>query len=33
MWDNAEKELKSVMDSIGLPYVEAYGEAAFYGLN
>ncbi len=31
MWDNAERELKSVMDSIGLPYVEAYGEAAFYG--
>ncbi len=31
MWDDAERELKSVMDSIGLPYVEAYGEAAFYG--
>lgn len=31
MWNDAERELKSVMDSIGLPYVEAYGEAAFYG--
>ncbi|MFA5720052.1 MAG: threonine--tRNA ligase, partial [Acholeplasmataceae bacterium] len=31
MWDNAERELKDVMDSIGLPYSEAIGEAAFYG--
>lgn len=31
MWNNAERELKAVMDSFGLPYVEAIGEAAFYG--
>lgn len=31
MWDNAERELKDVMDAIGLPYSEAVGEAAFYG--
>lgn len=31
MWDNAEQLLKEVMDETGLPYVEAYGEAAFYG--
>lgn len=31
MWNNAEAELKRVMDDIGLPYFEAVGEAAFYG--
>lgn len=31
MWNDAEKELKAVMDAIGLPYTEAIGEAAFYG--
>ncbi len=31
MWNNAEAELKRVMDDIGLPYTEAVGEAAFYG--
>ena len=31
MWDKAEAELKTVMDSINLPYTEATGEAAFYG--
>ena len=31
MWEMAERELRDAMDSIGLPYVEARGEAAFYG--
>lgn len=31
MWENAEKELKTVLDSLGLEYEEAIGEAAFYG--
>ena len=31
MWLHAEKELKEVMDELGLTYTEAIGEAAFYG--
>ena len=31
MWNNAEDRLRKVMDSIGVPYVEKIGEAAFYG--
>lgn len=31
MWDKAENMLRSVMDEIGIPYVEKTGEAAFYG--
>lgn len=31
MWENAQKELKEVMDELGMPYFEAIGEAAFYG--
>jgi threonyl-tRNA synthetase len=31
MWDLAERVLREAMDSLGLPYVEAPGEAAFYG--
>ncbi|WP_025724546.1 threonine--tRNA ligase [Acholeplasma granularum] len=31
MWKKAESELISVMDEMGLPYVKATGEAAFYG--
>lgn len=31
MWLHAEKELKEVMDELGLAYTEAIGEAAFYG--
>ncbi len=31
MWNNAQKMLKGAMDDLGLPYVEAEGEAAFYG--
>lgn len=31
MWLRAEKELKEVMDELGLQYAEAIGEAAFYG--
>jgi threonyl-tRNA synthetase len=31
MWDLAERVLREAMDSLGLPYVEALGEAAFYG--
>ncbi len=31
MWENAQKELKEVMDDLGMPYFEAIGEAAFYG--
>jgi threonyl-tRNA synthetase len=31
MWDLAERVLHEAMDSLGLPYTEAPGEAAFYG--
>lgn len=31
MWENAQRELKEVMDEVGMPYFEAIGEAAFYG--
>jgi threonyl-tRNA synthetase len=31
MWEMAQKMLKSAMDNMGLDYVEALGEAAFYG--
>jgi len=31
MWTLAERVLREAMDSLGLPYVEAPGEAAFYG--
>jgi threonyl-tRNA synthetase len=31
MWDLAENELREAMNSLGLPYKEAPGEAAFYG--
>ena len=31
MWNHAEKLLKEVMDELDHPYVEALGEAAFYG--
>src|SRR5699024_6589347 len=31
MWEVAEKALKDTMDELELPYVEAVGEAAFYG--
>lgn len=31
MWDQAEKQLKEVLDDLGLAYTEAIGEAAFYG--
>lgn len=31
MWENAQQELKEVMDELGMPYFEAIGEAAFYG--
>ena len=31
MWALAERVLREAMDSLGLPYVEAPGEAAFYG--
>ena len=31
MWEEAEKELKNVMDTLNLAYEEAIGEAAFYG--
>ena len=31
MWENAQAELKSVMDELNMPYYEAIGEAAFYG--
>jgi threonyl-tRNA synthetase len=31
MWDMAEQMLREAMDSLGLPYTEAPGEAAFYG--
>lgn len=31
MWNNAENELREVLNEIGVPYTEAVGEAAFYG--
>lgn len=31
MWDTAESMLKEAVDELGLDYVEAIGEAAFYG--
>ncbi|MGL5042770.1 MAG: threonine--tRNA ligase [Culicoidibacterales bacterium] len=31
MWTYAEKMLKETMDELDIPYVEAIGEAAFYG--
>jgi len=31
MWDLGERVLREAMDSLGLPYVSAPGEAAFYG--
>ena len=31
MWENAQAELKAVMDELNMPYYEAIGEAAFYG--
>lgn len=31
MWNNAEAELREVLDEIGIPYTEMIGEAAFYG--
>lgn len=31
MWDLGERVLRKAMDSLGLPYKEAPGEAAFYG--
>jgi len=31
MWDLGERVLREAMDSLGLPYKEAPGEAAFYG--
>lgn len=31
MWDLGENVLREAMDSLGLPYYEAKGEAAFYG--
>ncbi len=31
MWDKAENALREVMNSIGIPYTEEIGEAAFYG--
>lgn len=31
MWENAQKMLKEAADELGLNYVEAEGEAAFYG--
>ena len=31
MWALAERVLREAMDSLGLPYTEASGEAAFYG--
>ncbi|HEY8421823.1 MAG TPA: threonine--tRNA ligase [Thermoclostridium sp.] len=30
-WEDAEAKMKKILDQIGLPYVEAVGEAAFYG--
>ena len=31
MWELGERVLREAMDALGLPYVEAQGEAAFYG--
>ena len=31
MWELGERVLREAMDALGLPYVEAPGEAAFYG--
>ena len=31
MWETAQADLKDTMDELNLPYVEAIGEAAFYG--
>ena len=31
MWNNAEKMLREVLDSLNIDYFEAIGEAAFYG--
>jgi threonyl-tRNA synthetase len=31
MWELGERMLREAMDALGLPYVEAKGEAAFYG--
>ena len=31
MWDNAENKLREVLKTIGIPYMEKIGEAAFYG--
>jgi threonyl-tRNA synthetase len=31
MWEMAQEMLKKAMDNMGLDYVEAHGEAAFYG--
>lgn len=31
MWEKAQAQLKGAMDTLGLDYVEAEGEAAFYG--
>ncbi len=31
MWERGEQELREAMNSLGLPYTEAPGEAAFYG--
>ncbi|MFZ0637303.1 MAG: threonine--tRNA ligase, partial [Candidatus Acidiferrales bacterium] len=31
MWELGERVLREAMDSLGLPYVEGIGEAAFYG--
>lgn len=31
MWNKAQSMLKEAVDEMGLPYVEAIGEAAFYG--
>jgi threonyl-tRNA synthetase len=31
MWELGERVLREALDSLGLPYVEAPGEAAFYG--
>ena len=30
-WESAESRMKNILDNIGLDYVEAKGEAAFYG--
>lgn len=31
LWDRAEGELRAVLEDMGIPFVEARGEAAFYG--